>query len=109
MITRQRTPLAARSVQISGGNDLPALGTRQSLTNDSAMASPRRAGRPSTPWWGAEMATEPENQSLIESHRQVLKVLASALRGHDVNTLLTYPRWTRAAVPHAPTSRRQND
>jgi len=55
------------------------------------------------------MATEPENQSLIESHRQVLKVLASALRGHDVNTLLTYPRWTRAAVPHAPTSRRQND
>ena len=35
------------------------------------------------------MATEPENQSLIESHRQVLKVLANALRGHDVNTLLT--------------------
>ena len=34
------------------------------------------------------MATEPRNQSLIETHRQVLNVLANALRGRDVNALL---------------------
>src|SRR6266852_4431378 len=52
------------------------------------MAPQLRAGRPSTPWWGAEMATEPRNQSLIKTHRQVLNVLANALRGRDVNALL---------------------
>jgi len=35
------------------------------------------------------MATEPENQSLTERHRQVLNVLANAPRGRDVNALLT--------------------
>ena len=35
------------------------------------------------------MATEPRNQSLIETHRQVLNVLANAPRGRDVNALLT--------------------
>jgi len=34
------------------------------------------------------MATEPRNQSLIETHRQVLNVLANAPRGRDVNALL---------------------
>jgi hypothetical protein len=38
---------------------------------------------------GAEMATEPENQSLGPRHRRVLKVLANAPRGGDVNALLT--------------------
>ena len=66
---------------------LPVLATRQSLANDSAMASPRRAGRPSTPRWEAEMATEPKNQRLTERHRQILEVLAIAPR--DVNALLT--------------------
>src|SRR5436309_15527405 len=76
--------------RISGGYDLPVLPTRQSPANDSAMASPRRAARRSTPWWEAEMATEPENQSLTRRHRQVLKVLARAPpRGRDVNALLT--------------------
>ena len=46
---------------------MPVLATRQPLANDSAMASPRRAARLSTPWWGAEMATEPENQSLSDA------------------------------------------
>jgi hypothetical protein len=35
------------------------------------------------------MATEPENQSLGRRHRRVLKVLAKAPRGRDVNALLT--------------------
>jgi hypothetical protein len=35
------------------------------------------------------MATEPENQSLSERHRQVLNVLANAPCGGDVNALLT--------------------
>ena len=35
------------------------------------------------------MATEPRNQSLIETHRQVLNVLANAPHGRDVNALLT--------------------
>ncbi len=35
------------------------------------------------------MATDPRNQSLIETHRQVLNVLANAPRGRDVNALLT--------------------
>jgi hypothetical protein len=68
---------------------LPVLATRQPLANDSAMASPRRAGTPSTPWWGAEMATEPKNQRLTERHRRVLEVLAIARHGRDVNALLT--------------------
>ncbi len=42
-----------------------------------------------SPPWGAEMATEPENQSLGERHRRVLAVLAKAPRGRDVNALLT--------------------
>src|SRR5258708_3170580 len=79
----------ATASQISGGYDLPVLATRQPLANDSAMASPRRTARPSTPWWGAEMATEPKNQSLTERHRQVLEVLAHAPSGCDVNAFLT--------------------
>jgi hypothetical protein len=35
------------------------------------------------------MATEPENQSIRPGHRLVLKVLAKAPRGRDVNDLLT--------------------
>jgi hypothetical protein len=35
------------------------------------------------------MATEPKNQRLTESHRQVLEVLAVAPRGRSVNALLT--------------------
>jgi len=35
------------------------------------------------------MATEPENQSLTVRHRRVLRVLARAPHGHDVNALLT--------------------
>ena len=35
------------------------------------------------------MATEPRNQSLIETHRQVLNMLANAPHGRDVNALLT--------------------
>jgi len=35
------------------------------------------------------MATEPENQSLTERHRQVLEALAIAPHGRDVNALLT--------------------
>ncbi len=44
---------------------------------------------PSPPWWGAEMAAERENQSLGPRHRRVLKMLANAPRGRDVNALLT--------------------
>jgi hypothetical protein len=65
--------------QISGGYDLPVLAPRQSLANDSAMAPQGRAGRPSTPWWGAGMATEPRNQSSTPRHLQVFNVLANAL------------------------------
>jgi hypothetical protein len=86
---RALDPPHALAQQISGGYDLPALATRQSLANDSAMASPRRARRPSTPWWEAEMATEPERPSLTQRHRQVLQVLAIAPLGRDVNALLT--------------------
>ena len=35
------------------------------------------------------MATEPENQSLTERHRRVLRVLAGSPHGRDVNALLT--------------------
>ena len=35
------------------------------------------------------MATEPTNQRLTERHRQLLKVLAIAPLGRDVNALLT--------------------
>ena len=35
------------------------------------------------------MATEPENQSIRPRHRRVLKVLAKAPRGRDVNALLS--------------------
>jgi hypothetical protein len=37
----------------------------------------------------AEMATEPKNQRLAESHRQVLEVLAITPQGRGVNDLLT--------------------
>src|SRR5258708_39789689 len=46
-------------------------------------------GIPSTPWWEAEMATEPKNPRLTERHRQVLEVLAISPHGRDVNGLLT--------------------
>ncbi len=35
------------------------------------------------------MATEPRNQNLTETHRQVLNVLARAPHGRDVNALLS--------------------
>ncbi len=38
---------------------------------------------------GVEMATEPRNQNLTETHRQVLNVLARAPHGRDVNALLS--------------------
>jgi hypothetical protein len=88
-IAADRSSYIAQGRQISGGYELPASATRQSLPNDSAMTSPRRARRPSPPW-GAAMATEPRNRSLTWRHRQVLTVPARAPpRGRDVNALLT--------------------
>jgi hypothetical protein len=75
-----------RSHDIRSGNDLPALASRQSLLNDSAMVRPYLESV--DPVVGNRMATEPKNQRLTEKHRQVLEVLAIALHGREVNALL---------------------